>query len=46
MLPQSSAMAPTEASTPPSLSSVPLVGMAVNAALATLKILAGVFGNS
>jgi cation diffusion facilitator family transporter len=39
-------MAPKEASTPPSLSSVPLVGMAVNAALATLKILAGVFGNS
>ena len=39
-------MAPKEASKPPSLSSVPLVGMAVNAALATLKILAGVFGNS
>ena len=39
-------MAPNEESTPPSLSSVPLVGMAVNAALATLKILAGVFGNS
>ena len=39
-------MAPPEASTPPSLSSVPLVGMAVNAALAALKILAGVFGNS
>jgi cation diffusion facilitator family transporter len=31
---------------PPSLSSVPLVGVAVNAALASIKILAGVFGNS
>ncbi len=39
-------MIPTDESTAPSLSSVPLVGMAVNAALAALKILAGVFGNS
>ena len=31
---------------PPSLSTVPLVGVAVNAALACLKILAGFFGNS
>jgi len=31
---------------PPSLTSVPLVGMAVNAALASIKILAGFFGNS
>lgn len=30
----------------PQLSSVPLVGVAVNAALAVLKILVGVFGNS
>jgi len=30
----------------PSLSAVPLVGVAVNAALATVKILAGFFGNS
>ncbi len=30
----------------PSLSTVPLVGVAVNAALATVKILAGFFGNS
>lgn len=30
----------------PSLSTVPLVGVAVNAALASIKILAGVFGNS
>ena len=35
-----------EPSAPPSLSSVPLVGAAVNAALASIKILAGVFGNS
>ena len=31
---------------PPSLSTVPLVSVAVNAALASIKILAGVFGNS
>jgi len=31
---------------PPTLTSVPLVGVAVNAALAALKIIAGVFGNS
>lgn len=31
---------------PPPLSTVPLVGVAVNAALAALKIVAGVFGNS
>ena len=31
---------------PPSLSTVPLVGVAVNAALACVKILAGFFGNS
>lgn len=31
---------------PPSLSTVPLVGVAVNAALASIKILAGFFGNS
>ena len=31
---------------PPTLTSVPLVGVAVNAALAGLKIVAGVFGNS
>lgn len=36
----------TEPSMPPSLTSVPLVGMAVNAALASIKILAGFFGNS
>lgn len=36
----------TEPSLPPSLTSVPLVGMAVNAALASIKILAGFFGNS
>jgi len=36
----------TEPSSPPSLSTVPLVGVAVNAALATIKILAGFFGNS
>lgn len=33
-------------SAPASISSVPLVGVAVNASLACLKILAGVFGNS
>ena len=33
------------ASLPP-LTAVPLVGVAVNAALATVKILAGFFGNS
>ncbi len=33
-------------SSPPSLSTVPLIGVAVNAALATIKILAGFFGNS
>lgn len=31
---------------PPSLATVPLVGVAVNAALASIKILAGFFGNS
>ena len=31
---------------PPSLENVPLVGVAVNAALASIKILAGFFGNS
>ena len=31
---------------PPSLSTVPLVSVAVNAALASIKILAGFFGNS
>ncbi len=31
---------------PPSLTSVPLVSVAVNAALASIKILAGFFGNS
>ena len=36
----------TEPSMPPSLTSVPLVGVAVNAALASIKILAGFFGNS
>lgn len=35
-----------EPSDPPSLSTVPLVGVAVNAALAAIKILAGFFGNS
>ena len=35
-----------ESSNPPQLSTVPLVGVAVNAALAILKILTGVFGNS
>jgi cation diffusion facilitator family transporter len=37
---------PPDESSPPSLSTVPLVGVAVNAALATIKILAGFFGNS
>ncbi len=37
---------PTDEPDPPSLSTVPLVGVAVNAALATIKILAGFFGNS
>ncbi len=36
----------TEAPNSPQLSTVPLVGVAVNAALAILKILTGVFGNS
>lgn len=31
---------------PPSLATVPLIGVAVNAALAAIKILAGFFGNS
>ncbi len=35
-----------ESSNPLQLSTVPLVGVAVNAALAILKILSGVFGNS
>lgn len=39
-------MSTKEPQTPPSLSTVPLVGVAVNAALAALKIIAGVFGNS
>ena len=38
-------MHPDESSLP-SLSTVPLVGAAVNAALASIKILAGIFGNS
>lgn len=37
---------PSADPSPPSLSTVPLVGVAVNAALATVKILAGFFGNS
>lgn len=37
---------PPDESSPPSLSTVPLVGVAVNAALALIKILAGFFGNS
>ncbi|MFM8292300.1 MAG: cation diffusion facilitator family transporter [Planctomycetia bacterium] len=37
---------PPDDSSPPSLSTVPLVGVAVNAALASIKILAGFFGNS
>lgn len=37
---------PPDESSPPSLSTVPLVGVAVNAALASIKILAGFFGNS
>ena len=37
---------PPDESSLPSLSTVPLVGVAVNAALATIKILAGFFGNS
>ena len=39
-------MTTPEPASPPSLSTVPLVGVAVNAALATIKILAGFFGNS
>ena len=39
-------MAAPEDVTPPSLTSVPLVGVAVNAALAALKVITGVFGNS
>ena len=39
-------MTSSEPSAPPSLSTVPLVGVAVNAALASIKILAGFFGNS
>ena len=39
-------MTTDDSSAPPSLSSVPLVSAAVNAALASIKILAGVFGNS
>ena len=38
-------MSPDESS-PPSLSTVPLVGAAVNAAVTSIKILAGFFGNS
>jgi len=38
--------APDDDAVEPSLSSVPLVGVAVNAALAAVKILAGFFGNS
>ena len=37
---------PPDEPSPPSLSTVPLVGVAVNAALASIKILAGFFGNS
>jgi cation diffusion facilitator family transporter len=37
---------PSHEHSPPSLSTVPLVGVAVNAALATIKIVAGFFGNS
>jgi cation diffusion facilitator family transporter len=37
---------PRSESTPPNLTALPLVGMAVNAALAGLKIIGGVFGNS
>jgi len=36
----------SDAPSPPSLASVPLVSVAVNAALASIKILAGFFGNS
>jgi cation diffusion facilitator family transporter len=39
-------MSQPEEPQPPTLTSVPLVGVAVNAALAGLKIVAGVFGNS
>lgn len=39
-------MATDDSPSPPSLSTVPLVGVAVNAALASIKILAGFFGNS
>jgi hypothetical protein len=39
-------MTTSEPSAPPSLSTVPLAGVAVNAALASIKILAGFFGNS
>jgi len=39
-------MASDDPSFPPSLTSVPLVSVAVNAALASIKILAGFFGNS
>jgi divalent metal cation (Fe/Co/Zn/Cd) transporter len=39
-------MQDTEQPSPPRLTSVPLVGMAVNAALSGLKIVTGVFGNS
>ena len=44
--PRRTIMAADEPLSPPSLSSVPLVGVAVNAALASIKILAGFFGNS
>jgi len=37
---------PSDDTTPPSLDAVPLVSVAVNAALASIKILAGFFGNS
>lgn len=39
-------MATREDVPPPTLTSVPLVGVAVNAALAALKVITGVFGNS
>lgn len=39
-------MAASEQSSPPALTSLPLVGVAVNAALAVLKILTGILGNS
>ena len=37
---------PNRETAPPNLTSLPLVGVAVNASLAALKIIGGVFGNS